>query len=142
MDEAPAEVVETSPTKQSATTKAPLPESAEKRRLTRVRSGHDLSALKVEQKGEKDLKVKEQEFKKEVGAQIGFDLKQISSHYEHRRKLRREKMVLRYGELVPLRAKHDKGWHERVLAFARFSLIETAIIAINMSEHELHFWID
>jgi hypothetical protein len=51
-------------------------------------------------------------------------------------------MVLRYGELVPLRAMHDQGWHENVLAFARYSLMETAIVAINLNDGDVNFFID
>lgn len=77
-----------------------------------------------------------------MGPQEGFDLSKISSHYEHRRRLRREKMVLRYGELIPLVAKHADGWHNHVLAFARYSLLETAIIATNLNDSEVTFYID
>jgi hypothetical protein len=51
-------------------------------------------------------------------------------------------MVLRYGELVPLVAKTDQGWHPRVLAFARLSFMETAIIAINLSDSFVNVYID
>jgi hypothetical protein len=51
-------------------------------------------------------------------------------------------MVLRYGEMVPLLAKNDKGMEERVLSFARYSLQETAIVATNFNEHEVQFYID
>jgi hypothetical protein len=51
-------------------------------------------------------------------------------------------MALRYGELIPLVAKHSKGWHEDVLAYARYSIMETAIIATSLSEKEVNFWID
>jgi hypothetical protein len=37
----------------------------------------------------------------------GFDLSKINSHYIHRRALRREKMVLRYGELIMLTARDE-----------------------------------
>lgn len=53
---------------------------------------------------------------------MGFDLSHINTHYEHRRRLRRDKMVLRYGEFIPLIAKNEKSLEERVLAFARYSL--------------------
>ena len=47
-------------------------------------------------------------------------------------------MVLRYGELVPLVAKDEttpaNGWLNSVLAFARYSLMETAIIATNITD--------
>lgn len=79
-----------------------------------MRSGSNLAAVVVEQKQGVDLKQKEEQFKQEVGPLEGFDLKQISSHYEHRRKMRREKMVLRYGILKPLIAFHkdsSRGWH-------------------------------
>jgi len=35
----------------------------------------------------------------------GFDLSMINTHYAHRRKLRKEKMVLRYGECIFLKGK-------------------------------------
>jgi hypothetical protein len=35
----------------------------------------------------------------------GFDLTKINTHYIHRRRLRKEKMVLRYGEVVYLCAR-------------------------------------
>jgi len=74
---------------------------------------------------------------------MGYDLSKISTHYEHRRRLRREKMVLRYGEYVPLVAKNDVNTlEERVLAFARYSLQETAIIATNLNDHEVQLYID
>ena len=51
-------------------------------------------------------------------------------------------MVLRYGELVPLVARHTTGWHNHVLSFARYSLLETAIISINLNDEEVNFFID
>jgi len=107
--------------------------------MPRVRSGSDLAAVKVESK---DIETKEEQFKKKIEPEKGFDLKQIGTHYESRRQLRREKLVLRYGELVPLTARSDKGWHSHVLAFARYSLIETAIIATNLNDNEVTFHFD
>jgi len=46
--------------------------------------------------------IKEQQFKKALAPEQGFDLSQVNSHYQSRRNLRREKMVLRYGELILL----------------------------------------
>ena len=51
-------------------------------------------------------------------------------------------MVLRYGELVPLVARHANGWHNFVLSFARYSLLETAIISINLNNEEVNFYTD
>lgn len=113
-----------------------------KKGLTRVRSGSNLAAVVVESSKGADLKLKEQQFKAQIGPQQGFDLTQINSHYESRRRLRREKMVLRYGELVPLVARHNDGWHNHVLSFARYSLLETAIISINLNDSEVNFYID
>ena len=56
--------------------------------------------------------------------------------------MRREKMVLRYGEYIPLIARNEKEIEDRVLAFARYSLQETAIIAINLNDSEVPFYID
>jgi hypothetical protein len=115
----------------------------EKRGLPKVRSGSNLAALVVEQKQGVDLKYKEEKFKADINPRAGFDLSKIGSHYEHRRRLRREKMVLRYGEYIPLMAKrNDKDFEERVFSFARYSLQETAIIAINLNDFETQFYID
>jgi len=91
-----------SPTKASDT--------SSKRGVPRVRSGSNMAAIVEEQK-KGDLKQKEEQFKAQIGPMQGFDLTKISSHYEHRRRLRREKMVFRYGELIPLVARHATGWH-------------------------------
>ena len=52
--------------------------------------------------------------------------------------LRREKMVFRYGELAPLRCMTKEGDTEEdasnVLSFARYTLMETAIVATNLSD--------
>ena len=37
----------------------------------------------------------------------GYDLQQINSHYMHRRRLRRDKMVLRYGDMFFLSARGE-----------------------------------
>ena len=55
-------------------------------------------------------------------------------HYEHRRYLRATKEVLRNGKLVALSAEHDLGWHTHVLAFARYTGKQIAIIAINFND--------
>jgi hypothetical protein len=57
-------------------------------------------------------------------------------------------MVLRYGQMCPLIARghestnHDKSWFEDIVCFARFSLMETAIISINLNEKEQTFYVD
>ncbi len=88
------------------------------------------------------MKTKEDLFKAQIGPQFGFDLSKISSHYEHRRRLRRDKMVLRYGELIPLVARNQNGWETHVLAFARYSLLETAIIVTNLNDRDAQFYVD
>eukprot|EP01022_Parablepharisma_sp_SALTPOND_P024880 TRINITY_DN55_c0_g1_i1.p1 TRINITY_DN55_c0_g1~~TRINITY_DN55_c0_g1_i1.p1 ORF type:complete len:1631 (+),score=215.10 TRINITY_DN55_c0_g1_i1:3219-8111(+) len=110
----------------------------ETHKILRVKSSSSISALA----SSKEAKKKEEEVVKQVGPEFGFDLKKINLHYEHRRKLRSEKTVLRHGELVPLDAKHSAGWHSHVFAFARFSHFETAIIAINFTDSQVSFYID
>ena len=88
------------------------------------------------------MKYKEEKFKASIGPQYGFDLSKISTHYEHRRRLRRDKMVLRYGELIPLVARNDQSWETHVLAFARYSLSETAIIATNLNDAVANCYVD
>lgn len=48
--------------------------------------------------------------------------------------MRANKEVLRVGKLIPLSAEHDLGWHTHVLAFARYTKKEIAIIAINFND--------
>ena len=62
--------------------------------------------------------------------------------------LRREKMVFRYGELAPLRcinedsAPEDGGFMSDMLSFARYTLMETAIVVTNLSDQTQKFWVD
>ena len=88
------------------------------------------------------MKYKEEKFKQAIGPELGFDLSKINTHYEHRRRLRRDKMVLRYGELIPLVARNNNGWETHVLAFARYSMSETAVIAINLNDRPVNCWVD
>ena len=52
--------------------------------------------------------------------------------------IRSSKMVLRYGQLAPLLAKNettkDGEWLNSVLTYARYSLMESAIIATNLTD--------
>ena len=84
-----------------------------------------------------------------MGKDLGFDLQKIRSHYEHRRQLRSSRLVLRYGELFPLTAKNEhcesqgpNSFLSNVLAFARYSLMETAIITINLSDQTQKCYVD
>jgi len=73
----------------------------------------------------------------------GFDLSRINSHYQHRRRLRRDKMVLRYGELIHLTARdRNNDYLSDVLCYARYSLMETVIIATNLNEATRSFQLD
>lgn len=63
--------------------------------------------------------------------------------------LRRERMVFRYGELAALRCMSDAphgstepAFVTNVLSFARYTLMETAVIATNVSDSTEKFWID
>lgn len=79
---------------------------------------------------------------KEAAPEYGFDLKKIRLHYEHRRKLRHEKAVLRDGKLIPLLAEHAGGFHAQVLSFARIRRkdpTQMAIVAINFNNHNVYF---
>ena len=122
--------------------KAVSTEPEGRRGLPKVRSGLNIAAVYVEAK-EGQIVQKEQQFKQKLPENQGFDLSKISSHYSHRRRLRREKMVLRYGELIHLSAKDLENNHlSDVLAYARYSLMETCIIATNLDDQTKRFWID
>lgn len=52
-------------------------------------------------------------------------------------------MVLKYGELFILTARESENhFHEDVLAYARYSVMQTCIIATNISDTEKDFYID
>jgi hypothetical protein len=52
-------------------------------------------------------------------------------------------MVLRYGEVFYLAAReNENNWYDDVLVFARYSAMETIIIATNLSEEDRTFYID
>lgn len=106
-------------------------------KLARVKSMIFLSSLSSPGDGRK-----KEEVDKQLGPQFGFDLNRIGEHYEHRRRLRRERPVLRFGQMVMLDAKHSEGTHPYILAFARFSLSETAVIATNFTDRNVSFYID
>lgn len=87
--------------------------------------------------------------KQDIEADAAYDLSQVRSHYESRMQLRANKMVLRYGELCPLAARNEETEHyatrrylSDVLTFARYSLMETVIVAINLSESDSRFYVD
>jgi hypothetical protein len=128
-------------TKSSAGREASGP--AESRRgLPKVSSGVNIAAIYVEAK-DGQIAQKETEFKQALDPVQGFDLSKINSHYMHRRRLRREKMVLRYGELINLTARDQQNaYMPDVLCYARYSLMETAIIATNMSDGNRRFYLD
>jgi len=70
-------------------------------------------------------------------------LSKVDTHYAHRRRLRKEKMVLKYGELIMLSAKNKKNeMLSDILVYARFSLSETIVIATNMSEKTQSFYLN
>lgn len=126
-------------TDQNPTT-PPAPE--QRRGLPKVRSGVNIAQLYVEAK-EGQIGQKEQQFKQSLNPAKGFDLSKISTHYAHRRRLRKEKMVLRYGELITLTAKDpNNAYLPEILAYARYSLMETVIIATNMSDRAQKFLVD
>ena len=73
----------------------------------------------------------------------GFDLTKVNSHYMSRRRLRKEKMVLKYGEFIMLSAKDmNNEFLSDMFCFARYSLMETVIIATNISDKNQRFALD
>jgi len=113
-----------------------------KKGLPKVRSGLNLSANFLEAQDGK-IDQKEHNFKQSMGPEKGFDLSMINTHYAHRRKLRKEKMVLRYGEVIFLTGKDvQNNYLSDILAYARYSLLESVIIATNMSDKTQKFLID
>ena len=109
----------------------------------KVSSSNNLMALAAEQPVPLANRTKskvEHEYNQNLGSNLGFDLSQIESHYNHRRMLRRDRMVFRYGELAALRCmrevegSNEPQFVENVLSFARYTLMETALVAINVSD--------
>ena len=61
----------------------------------------------------------------------------------HRRRLRKEKMVLRYGEYIALSARDQEfNLISDVLVYARYSLMETVIIATSLADHSQRIFLD
>ena len=89
-----------------------------------------------------EIKAKQMEIEQETGPSFGFDLSKINLHYFHRRNLRKEKKSLKYGTFVQLTAKHSQGVHDKIYAFARVCDTEIAIIACNLADYKVNFWID
>ena len=114
--------------------------------MTKVSSRINLSQLAMEDSqmsGLTRITQQESNFKEKLDPSLGYDLSQINSHYQHRRLLRSSKMVLRYGEVFYLSARENENvWHEDVLAFARYSHMETIMVATNLSDKERTFYID
>mmetsp|Transcript_5356 Transcript_5356/g.8269 ORF Transcript_5356/g.8269 Transcript_5356/m.8269 type:complete len:541 (-) Transcript_5356:1308-2930(-) len=116
--------------------------SEDRRGLPRVNSGLEVSAVYLEQR-DGQVMVKEQQFKQQLGAEKGFDLSKVNSHYQSRRRLRKEKMVLKYGELVMLSARDlSNDVVSDLLVYARYSLMETVIIATNLADKNQRFTLD
>ena len=70
-------------------------------------------------------------------------MSKIHTHYSNRRQIRKQKMVLRYGELIMLAARdHDYNYMNDILVFARYSLMETVIIATSLCDHNKSFNLD
>jgi len=114
----------------------------ERRGLPKVRSGLNIANIYTEAKAG-PIQQREQKFVQELEADRGFDLSQVNTHYQHRRALRREKMVLRYGQLIMLTARDsERKFISDCLVYARYSLMETAIIATNLSDQNRRFFLD
>jgi starch synthase len=90
-----------------------------------------------------EIEFKQQQLVNELGPKEGFDLTKIKFHYDHRRKMRYSHECLRRGKLIYLNALDDNGkQHFSVFAFARQTVDETGIFAINFSENETTFKLD
>ncbi len=57
-------------------------------------------------------------------------LHQICGHYDHRGLLRRTHRVLTEGGMIPLFARYEFGWHDRVFAFARFTQVCDVVVLL------------
>ena len=106
-------------------------------------SGVNLAANYLEQQDGK-MDIKEKQFKQIMGSTaIGFDLQNINEHYQHRRALRKQRVVLRYGEFVSCSAKDQKNnVVPDILCYARYSLMETCIIATSITDQTRKVYLD
>ena len=125
-------------------------ESTNGRGLVKVSSRVNIATQEaqiMDQTGQTNqITVKEEQFKNALQPNLGYDLSQIKSHYKHRRYLRQQMMVLRYGEIFFLAARENVNginqWHEDVLCYARYSMMETVLISTNLSDKSKSFFID
>lgn len=89
------------------------------------------------------IKSKQEQIVKEIGPEFGFNLNLIKHHYDHRRKMRYTHECLRRGNLIYLNAlDHNNQPHYGVFAFARRTVDETGVFAINFTNNETNFLLD
>lgn len=50
--------------------------------------------------------------------------------------------VLRKGKMISLSAEHLHGWHTHVLAFARYTKTQMALVAINFNDGEVNLYMN
>ena len=108
-----------------------------------LQAGSLLISSSISEKSNRDeiFRLNEQ-LRIDIGPQFGFDTRKIHLHYEHRRVLRHNKDVLKYGSMVQLLAEHSEGLHSHVLSFARVLKKEIAIIATNFNDFNVYFSIN
>jgi hypothetical protein len=91
------------------------------------------------------ISAREERFKQEsqLLPQKGFDLTLINTHYQNRRAIRKQKMVLRYGDFIQCGARDQNGAAlTDVLVYARYSLMETIIVSTSLCDHTVRFCLD
>eukprot|EP00736_Rhodelphis_marinus_P004238 Rmarinus@m.30150 len=99
--------------------------------------------LAVKSLSHEDLRSLDSENKRvydELGPDYGFDIHQIRLHYEHRRDLRESCKSLREGHMVVLEC--EAKVRDSVFSFSRFTSDEVVLVALNLSEDEVHTRLD
>jgi glycogen synthase len=120
----------TSPSRRPAATSSV---SAATTAMVRSRSSEDMLKLSIRSVSAEDIRQldkAEEDLRREIGPQEGYDIRQIRGHYEHRLRLRTSYEALREGHMVALVVREQAKY--QVLAFARFTLKQIILVLTNV----------
>jgi len=101
--------------------------------MVRSRSTEDMLKLSIRSVSAEDIRqldLAEEDIRREIGPQEGYDIRQIRGHYEHRLRLRASYEALREGHMVALVVREQAKY--QVLAFARFTRQQIVLLFINV----------
>mmetsp|Transcript_9844 Transcript_9844/g.30033 ORF Transcript_9844/g.30033 Transcript_9844/m.30033 type:complete len:1593 (-) Transcript_9844:1566-6344(-) len=107
--------------------------SSTPKKMVRNVSLSDMKGMTVRTVSSEDMRKlaqMEERTREEIGPHAGFDITQISGHYNHRAIIRQEHSVFRTGHLVNIEVAPQQ--EDQIFAFARITNDEVAIVVMNL----------